>query len=50
MEPTLRIAGTDVRNREDEHWEMFDTMPVVWIRLRKEFALQKLPRAAAVVS
>lgn len=46
---TLHMVGTYVKNTEDEHWETFDKMPVVQIRLQSELSLQQLPRAAAFV-
>lgn len=46
----LHIARTDVKNGEHEHWEAFDKMPVLCMRLQRELALQKLPRAAVFVS
>lgn len=40
---TLHMVGTYVKNTEDEHWETFDKMPEVQIRLQRELSLQQLP-------
>lgn len=43
-------AGMYPKNRADEHWETFDKIPVVQVRLQRELFLQQLPWAAAFVS